>query len=333
LAGSVTLIFTNSFDLTTDRLVRHLGVDRVFRFNFDLWREYSIRIEPGTFMIQNPTGREVRQAEVAKLFWRKPISRYRLPPFSSVPPETLYLEEEVFYAIREIKNLLWRDGKVVLIEPAAYQRIGKLVQMEIARRHFAVPAYTFSHNMLGRWHPGRMRVAKSLTSERVTDTTFLWTTPIAEDRLDPDTPWFLQDLVAARWDITVVFVRGRLFAFSLERERFVDKTVDWRELGPMASPLWAVHDLPPALATAIAAYMDELGLHYGRLDFLYDGTNYWFLEVNANGEWGWLDPQGDRGVLAAILEDLDPDTPVHSIPVSPSANCVGVLAHKVMPDG
>jgi D-alanine-D-alanine ligase-like ATP-grasp enzyme len=31
--------------------------------------------------------------------------------------------------------------------------------------------------------------------------------------------------------------------------------------------------------------MRDLGLHYGRLDFLHDNERYVFLEVNPNGQW------------------------------------------------
>ena len=35
----ITFIYTNSYDTTTDLLVAKLGSERVFRFNFNLWRD------------------------------------------------------------------------------------------------------------------------------------------------------------------------------------------------------------------------------------------------------------------------------------------------------
>ena len=35
--------------------------------------------------------------------------------------------------------------------------------------------------------------------------------------------------------------------------------------------------------------MNELDLNYGRLDFIEDKENLYFLEVNPNGQFGWLD--------------------------------------------
>ena len=35
--------------------------------------------------------------------------------------------------------------------------------------------------------------------------------------------------------------------------------------------------------------MNEFELNYGRLDFIEEQDNFYFLEVNPNGQFGWLD--------------------------------------------
>ncbi len=60
--------------------------------------------------------------------------------------------------------------------------------------------------------------------------------------------------------------------------------------------------------------MQDTCLHYGRFDFLLAGNTYYFLEVNPNGEWGWLDPSGDAGIVDALARELSPDTPCHALP-------------------
>ena len=124
-------------------------------------------------------------------------------------------------------------------------------------------------------------------------------------------------MVDAERDVTVVHIRDQNFAFALDRSSFVDKSVDWRELGDITTPLWKPCAVPQQLERQIDAYMAELGLDFGRLDFLQEGETYWFLEVNANGEWGWLDFDGRRGVLSKLVDELHPDTPVHPIPLDP----------------
>ncbi|MBR7824934.1 hypothetical protein KDK95_01345 [Actinospica sp. MGRD01-02] len=51
---------------------------------------------------------------------------------------------------------------------------------------------------------------------------------------------------------------------------------------------------PPAVADSVRQLMRRMNLRYGALDFLIDkaGT-WWFLEINANGQWAWIDEVSD----------------------------------------
>ena len=183
----------------------------------------------------------------------------------------------------------WPQQKVVLIEPAAYMRLGKLVQLDLAKVYFHVPKYEFVMGADRQFYSDSKRIVKSLTSMPLAKNVFLWTTPVRPAELHRGTPWLLQDLVDARFDVTVVYVRGGIFAFELDRTAFTDKSVDWREVGELATPLWRPHRFPEDMCARVENLMTDANLHYGRLDFLYDGSTYAFLEVNSNGEWEWLD--------------------------------------------
>ena len=81
-------IFTTSFDTTADLLVYHMGTAGVFRFNFDLWRDYAIAGDAQGFRFEDPVGRVVDSQSVTKLFWRKPArtkDRRRIVLHSSRP--------------------------------------------------------------------------------------------------------------------------------------------------------------------------------------------------------------------------------------------------------
>jgi len=347
------LIFTNTYDLSTNRIVDKVGSGRVFRFNFDIWHDYQIRIGPTDFEIVNPLGFAVTRHDVAKAYWRKPVSRFfleghrersarsilrraveALSRTPSYPPrmtaQERYLEAEMNYVVGEIRNLLWKDEKLVLVEPASHRRLGKLVQLEIASRYFDVPEYRFTFEPNATERESRQRIVKSLSGERLGSNAFMWTSTVDEAELDRRAPWFVQDLVKADRDLTIVHIRGQNFAFDLERSAFVDRSVDWREVGEVTTPLWRPCNLPEELCGRVNAYMAEVGLDFGRLDFLVENETYWFLEVNSNGEWGWLDFDGSRGVLKALVDELDPDTPIHPIPLDPFI--FGVPAGHDLPD-
>ncbi|MDD5167714.1 MAG: hypothetical protein PHN75_02775 [Syntrophales bacterium] len=312
----VTFIYTNSLDLTTDLLISKIGTEHVYRFNFDLWRDYRIKLDRRGLEIQNPAGRILHSDDIAKLYWRRPHKTSRLYPDREIPEEDLYMEEELSDALCDMVNLFWAEGRVVLVEPMADSRVGKLVQLKVAEKYFHVPSYKFVSGSAACLEQGKESIVKSLTSQRVKGSTTLYTTKIVEDQLDPATPWMIQDYVHASKDITVVFVRGELFGFELERAGFLERTVDWREMGPDAvTDAWRPHSLSADMEAAIRSYMGDLSLHYGRLDLLFSNGDYFFLEVNANGEWAWLDFEGKEGLLARIIEEIHPLTPRYRIPV------------------
>ena len=312
---SVTFVCTNSYDGTTDLLVDKLGSDSVFRFNFDLWRDYKVFIDPNDFVISNAAGRILSPKMIAKVYWRKPLRTRELFPDQHYDQDELYVEEELWYAMRELVNVLWQQNKLVLVEPRAEERIGKLVQMREASRYFSVPPWKIVCGGPVPGSPGQDRVIKSLTSERVSKGSVIYTTRVDERKLDSSSPWFVQNYVDAEADVTVVYVRGMTFAFELAREAFVEQTADWRQVAlDQTAQNWKVHALPAKVAASIQSLMSDLTLDYGRIDFLLCSGEHIFLEVNCNGEWGWLDPLGRYGLLDQILSEISPSTPVHPIP-------------------
>lgn len=327
MSGRLLLVVSNSYDTTADLLVHRLGPDKVFRFNFDIWSDYTIEITLSGFRIVDPVGRSADSENIAKVLWRKPWSRGPYRP-TSLTDEDRYYDQEVWYAVRDIVNLLWRDGKIVLVEPYAERRAGKFVQMRIAAKHLRVPPFQFRLRRPSVFADPQMVVVKSLTSETVgplEERELLFTTKVDDSALSPDCPWMVQTYVDADKDVTVAFVYDRLFAFELDRTSFRELTTDWRETPTdREGSEWRPHHLPDDVSRSIFAFMHEMGLQFGRLDFLKSSNDYYFLEVNTNGEWAWLDTQGCHGLLAKVVMEVDPDNALHSIPVHGLLdNCYG----------
>jgi hypothetical protein len=312
----VTFLYTNSFDTTADLLILNLGSEKFFRFNFDLWRDYRIYIDDERFEIENPTGLRICDQGLAKAYWRKPMRKQHMFPDMQIPQIENYIEEELWYAMRELVNRFWLEGKLVLTEPFADMRGGKLIQARIAKKYFDVPAARFVCGRSKKSDP-TTSVVKSLTSSRVKEGAVIYTTRVRMEELDSSSPWYTQEFVEAEKDITVAFVRDQFFAFELPREGFVQRTIDWREVSlETATSDWPTHQLPDKLKAGIFSFMRDMGLHYGRLDFLYTQGKYVFLEVNSNGEWGWLDVEGKYGLRDKIAKEVSPLTPVHSVPTT-----------------
>ena len=81
--------------------------------------------------------------------------------------------------------------------------------------------------------------------------------------------------------------------------------LDWRREIYSKELKWEFKTLSKELTESVKEFMNEMNLKFGRLDFLIDYNNkYWFLEVNENGEWGWLDEFYEFGLYEKFLSEF-----------------------------
>ena len=306
-AESILLIITGSHDTTTDLLIPFLPADRIFRFNTDLFHQYKLVFDDCGFTLTDPTGRRCISRDVYKAYWRWlewPIANNG---------EEQYIQAEVRYLVREMTNLLWSEGKFVLVEPGGLRRAGKLMQLIRAKQFFNVPSFRAGLNCQYPSAAGPEVVkslSKSFPGQRV-----MFSTLVDPSQLAPEHPWFMQQYVEALYDVTVVVVRRRLFAFELLRD-FLASSIDWRQI-PKKADEWKLIDLSEADRGAIFEYMKDLRLDFGRLDFLRSESGRLdFCEINPNPQYAWLDHQGRCGLRSSVLEEISPLTERHPIPVA-----------------
>ena len=140
-----------------------------------------------------------------------------------------YIEKEFWYVAREIVNLAWLNEKLVLIEPLVDFRVGKFVQLNIAKKYFKIADYEFRYKAKSKVFNNEI-VIKSLTMPPLDQDNYkvLYTTKTRENEFSESEPWFIQDYIEALYDVTVVFIRDKMFVFELERSNFLSKTVDYR---------------------------------------------------------------------------------------------------------
>ena len=200
--------------------------------------------------------------------------------------EDRYLEEEIWSAWNDVVNILWAEGKVVLLQPYASMRLGKLQQLRMARKYFAITPSSFLINCPDALRTGVESVVKSFNFKYELGIGF-YSQKVREDQLDPQCAWFLTDFVDAHGTSRWSWCATGSSRFRWTAGVFLDQTIDWR-LAPAeyAHRQWAPIELPPAVAEGIFAFMRDAGSHYARLDFLLAGDRYVFLEANFTGRMG-----------------------------------------------
>jgi hypothetical protein len=287
-------------DGTTDEIVRRVSQDRVFRFNVDLWKDYEIRVDHQGFTLADPAGRSCDSQEVRAAYLRKPTFDDPLTIMEGGCPEA-WLRSQISYLTQEIYNFCRDAGLVRLVEKGAQQRFGKFSQMRLAAKYFNVPPWVFikTNNNINFPQPA---ITKPLTADFIEDYRVLFTRAVDPSTLDQSYPWLLQEQIMADADLTIVYVAGQCFAFTLDRRTFVG--VDWRKHINKQELEWQRFHLKPQIKDSIRSFMKDADLEFGRLDFLLTGDTLHFLEVNPNGQWAWLDLNGEEGIFDAIINEL-----------------------------
>jgi hypothetical protein len=290
--GHMLLLITASRDATANLLYENCNL-AAFRLNYDLWQDYSIRFQPDRWEIANPTGRTITSESATHCFWWK--------AFNFPIAADSYLIAEIKYLFRELYGTFLRRGLTVGNPPDFHNQCGKLQILHMASKYFRIPDTLCGWNLpaaVDRLDAHEL-VAKSLSSEQASDGKVLFTSAVPYAQLDRTFPWFLQTKVDARDDVTIFVCGESQFAFSRSRENLPG--LDWRRViaDSTEEPAWRPRTLLHGEEKALHALCRELGVQWGRFDFLEDDRGLVFLEFNANGQFGFLDFHGDNGLLRA----------------------------------
>lgn len=115
----------------------------------------------------------------------------------------------------------------------------------------------------------------------------------------------LQDWVSKRHDVRVTVIGRRIFAVAIYAGSS-DAYVDWRT--DYDSLTYEPIDVPKLVSNGISAYMKHFDLLYGAFDFAVTDDCWYFLECNANGQFGWLEAETGLPITAAIADLLIEET-------------------------
>jgi hypothetical protein len=296
------LIVTNEQDIAADFVVRELddrGV-RVIRLNTERAQDWRLTVQPGdAWRIRSPT-RELVSGECAGVWWRR-------PEVPAAPPTIAHARDAIADQWRALLRALASVPGPVWVSPPSAIRTAedKALQLRRAREEgFLVPETVWTNDIevahaFASGHRERA-VVKSLASawwESNGRGHFVYATPIPARDLPTGSrlaaaPVCFQHPIEPKRDIRVTVVAGDAFgAVRNPHAADVDnEALDWRR-APQGN--WSPYQLPATTADACCHLVASLGLRFGAIDLVLDEAgDHWFLELNPNGEWGWLQRAG-----------------------------------------
>ena len=201
----------------------------------------------------------------------------------------------------------------------------KPMQLRLAQRlGFRVPRTIVTNDpetarAFFREHEGRI-IYKTISGGAIYTRTSRWaqkdihravyTTPLL-DRSEDDfaavefCPCLFQELIVKKFELRVTVVGDRVFAAEIHSQVREETKDDWRRKADGHELPHRIHDLPEIEADRCRHLVRELGLQFGGIDMIYtpDGE-YVFLEINPNGQYGWIERETGLPINRAIAEAL-----------------------------
>ncbi len=310
------LIVTSKRDLTSDFIVLELQ-----RQGLPYLRLNTEDLPKGTFYCRpgfddawhfELGGVPFDLAHVKAAYFRRPGTPEPLPEIN---------EAERTYSTAEwqamLQSLYWAIGDRWLNAPHAIALAeDKVRQLTLARKlGFRIPetlignapavAETFAAGggVIGK--PLRNAVVSGPWSDRVVFTSRVAIDARTEQLAIRACPLILQQEIKKRFDVRVTVVGQQVFAATKDSQSNPDTEVDWRRTSTPDLP-HSPHSLPHEVAEACVALTKSLGLRFGALDFVLDPAGQlWFLEINPNGQWAWIETRTGHPIAKAIVAELE----------------------------
>lgn len=311
------LVVTRAWDTTADLVIRAL--DRfpvtVTRINTeDFPTRAAINFAAGdsgiSALLDTGYGRTVSTTSVSSVYFRRPDPP-RIDDTVTDPAWRTFAENESRSALsgflRLIDHARWVNHPALIAEAEH-----KLLQLTHARRAgLRIPKTTVTNNpQVARAFTTMLRttvVAKTLRSPLVTLTPaqFVYTRRLSKSDLEQLdaialSPCILQEWIPKKFEVRVVVVGDSAYAVGINS----GDLDDWRTRDARQLPHFR-HELPNDISTKCVNLVHGFGLLYGALDLIVTPSEeYVFLELNPNGEWGWLTETLGDTIQAALARQL-----------------------------
>jgi glutathione synthase/RimK-type ligase-like ATP-grasp enzyme len=118
-------------------------------------------------------------------------------------------------------------------------------------------------------------------------------------------PVIYQREVRKAYDVRATVIGDRVFAAAIHSQDHGGTEVDWRS-GTRLDLRHEAIELPAAIARKCLALTKQLDLRYGAIDLVADKDGrFWFLEINPNGQWAWIERRTGLPLATAIVDELE----------------------------
>ncbi|NII28613.1 MvdD family ATP-grasp ribosomal peptide maturase [Pseudoflavitalea sp. X16] len=323
MAKQKILIVTHSADNTSTQIVINHIIEadgEAIRFDVDrypLETSLTTSFQNNRWRILLDTGNTVHDLEDVTAVWYR--RSFNLGKGLQTVIDQEYLRATVEEVKRTLMGMLEGLNCFHMARHSVYRRLdSKEEQLKVAVRNgLLIPDTCISnspeqvHAFIQQQERGVItKMQSSFAIYREAEEHVVFTNAVTVDHLQELNtlrycPMVFQQQVEKKLELRVTIVGRAIFAFSIDSQKVANAQVDWRKEGVNMVNDWQPYTLPDEIQAKLLSFMDDYGLNYGAIDLILSPDDqYYFLEVNAAGEFFWLDRLCNHAIsrqIAAVL--------------------------------
>ncbi len=295
------LIITSTVDLTSDYLINKYSHIEFVRLNVDKFSDYEMIVNENGVKIKSLNW-EYDLKDVDAIYYRKPS----LPDLTDIIESQYqpFIHKEIFSYIEGIVESF--TGKCMSKPSLLRKANNKIIQCLMAKKlGFNTPASRITNSF--NWAKPQMdieSIIKPISIGKIAknDAQIIVQTNIVDWDLPMDNlqycPSYFQDFIQKDYDVRITFVGNNIFPVKI----ISSDNVDWRRKDSQVK--YEIISVPSWIIYCCKKMLSIFELKFGCFDFVVKNNEYFFLELNANGQWLWLEYELGIDISGAIMEEL-----------------------------
>ncbi len=311
------LIITHKTDYTADFVINKLNQKGIeyYRFNSeDVFLKNNVSIQFNDEIITKIAGHQNFDSA-----WFRRVKFPELKEYENDVKEFCYIELDSFF-----KNLwcLIKTDRWLSRPDKVYNAENKLLQLKKAKEiGFNIPEtiVTGDTKLIKQFYDSHNQnvIVKPIHENRfISDghQNHIFTNKLQEEDFAKigerlPLPSLYQKYVDKFIEYRVTVVYNDIFVASIDSQSDIETKIDWRK----KKLKFQSADLPAQIKTQCVQLTRSLDITFGAIDLIEDTDgNFHFLEINANGQWAWIEMDTGLPISASIVEYLS-NTANHEI--------------------
>lgn len=282
-----------------------------FRLNSDcLNHQMKLNLNDESFILKDESGNQVNSKDI-KAVWHRKTWNISVPADLDENYKAIFINEYEslsFNLYTTLEHLPW-------INPLQAERkieSNKMLQLKLAKNNgLKIPETLFSNDeeaVIEFFHQfchGKAiaklhgTISKSMDGHEMISTVLF-----TEDNLEQLSdiafcPMIFQPYIEKEYELRIVYLNGEFFTGKINNSAHADWRISRSDF------FWEEYKIPQNIKENLNSMMTEMGLIFGAIDMIKstDG-NYYFLEVNPQGEWGMLQKELNFPIAQRIADYL-----------------------------